>query len=405
MRTNLPLIILALATAGLLLAFGCGDDGDPVDAGNGDNGATYDSPDGQYNVTSSSVNATIVDSNLPSQLVPFVEQWIEDIIGGGGSSTCHVSQNLLILLKTESEACVDIPYVYDEDNRSCTQSIPVTVEDLDVSSLDLCETIPSVGEHCVQTVSIAATFEPNLVWPASFATFSGSEAIGSAQNPSEMDVVVSGTLGGTYWIDFYASRNLSGTRCSDCATCPTGPPAEPSPNGDWDVTSTNVSVTVTNSSLPSQLNPYIEQWIEDLISNGGTSEWNVAQTLVVLSRIETDTCTPMVYRYDPNSRRCTTTTPVDISDVDVSSLGLCEDIPPLGTHCLTEISLDANFTPNLQWTANFDSFSGSEMIGSAQDPASVTIVVTGTLGGEYDINFYSSRNVSGTPCSGCTPCR
>ena len=401
-RTSVPRVLLALGTAGLLIALGCGDDGDPV--GGGDNGDTYSSPNGHYNITSTNVNATIVRSNLPGQLGPIVEQWIEEIIGGGGSSTSEVSQNLLLLLQTESPACVAAPYVYDEDTRSCTTPTPIDVQDIDVSSLGLCEDVPVFGEHCVQTVSIAADITPNLVWPAGFATFSGSEAIGSSQSPAEMTVVVTGALGGTYDIDFYASRNVSATRCSDCDTCPPVP-SGPNPNGDWNVTSTNVNVTVTNTSLPSQLIPFIEQWIGDIIGNGGSSEWSVAQSAVVLSRTETKMCAPMVYVYDPISRRCTISTPVDVRDVDVSALGLCQDLV-LDTYCLTKISLDADFTPNLQWASDFGSFNGSELIGSAQNPASAMVTITGAgLGGDYNVDFYSSRNVAGTRCSGCTPCR
>jgi hypothetical protein len=400
---KMSLVLLVLITAGFLTVSGCGDDGDPV-GNDGNGGQTYGSPNGQYDITSSNVNVTIVDSNVPSQLLPIVEQWIKDIIDNGGSSTADVSQNLLLLLKTESPVCVAAPYVYSEGNRSCSTPARIDVEDFDVSSMGLCQDVILVGEHCVQTVTIAADITPTLVWPANFATFSGSEAIGSAQDPAEMTVLVSGRLGGTFYIDFYASRDLSGARCSDCASCPTAP-IGPSPNGDWDVTSTVVNVTVTSSSLPSQLTPLIEGWISDVISNGGRSVWTVAQSAVVLSRIETKMCAPMVYVYDPISRRCTITTPVDISNVDVSALGLCEDIIVVGKHCLQKISIDADFTPNLQWTQDFESFNGSEMIGSSRNPASATVTVTGAVGGEYNVRFHSSRNVTGTRCSECTPCR
>jgi hypothetical protein len=350
------------------------------------------------------VNATIVRSSLPSQLLPIVEQWIEDIIGGGGSSTSEVEQNLLLLLQTESPICVAVPYVYDEDSRSCTDPTPIDAQDIDVSSYGLCEDLPVVGQHCVQTVSILAEITPDLTWPSSFATFSGTEEVGSAQNPAEMTVVVSGSLGGTYDIEFYASRDVAGARCDNCNTCPPAP-GGPSPNGAWDVTSTNVSVTVTNSTLPGQLTPFVEQWIAEVISNGGSSECSVAQATVVLSRTETEMCAPMVYVYDPISRRCMTTTPVDVRDVDLSALNICQDVV-LDTYCLTKISLDADFTPNLQWASDFGSFSGSELIGSVRNPASAEITITGAgLGGNYNVDFYSSRNVSGTRCTGCTPCR
>jgi hypothetical protein len=398
-RANLHLVLLVLLTAGLLIPLGCSDDGDSVGPGDG-KAPTYGSPNGEYNLTSTNVNVQITNSDLPVQLQPFIEQWISDLISSGGSTTCEISQNLLLLLKTESPACTEVPYVYDPASRSCTVSIPIDAQDIDVSSLGLCQTI-LLEEHCVQTVSITAEFIPNLVWAAGFATFSGSEAIGSAQSPADMSVAITGTFGGTYNIEFYASRDVSGTRCSDCATCPSVPTA-PSPNGDWSVTSTNVHVTVTDSDLPTELNAFIAQWIRDIVSNGGTSEWSVVQAAVVLSRAETDMCAPMVYAYDLSQRSCQITTPVNVSNVDVSSLGLCQTILT-ARYCLTKISLDADFTPDFAWAADFGSFGGNERIGSAANPASATVTITGPLlGGTYHVDFYSYRDLHGTRC---TPCR
>ncbi|MGD8412636.1 MAG: hypothetical protein PVF33_00300 [Candidatus Latescibacterota bacterium] len=396
-------LLLAFAAAGLLIAAGCSDDDNPVDNGGGGGGQTYSSPNGEYDITSSNVSVTIVDSNVPAALLPYIEQFIQDVIDNGGTSDADISQDVLLLLKTESEVCLSVPYVYNEDTRSCTTETPIDVQDYDVSSLGLCETIPGEGEHCIDTVSLTANFIPDLVWPSSFATFSGSEAVGSVGDPAEMTVVVSGSLGGTFFIDFYASRNLSGTRCTDCATCSTGP-VGPSPNGDWNVTSTGVNVTVIDSDLPSEFNSIIADWIADAISNGGSSVWTVAQASLVLSRTETDMCAPMVYVYNPVSRRCNVPTPVDVSDVDVSALNICQDNIVVGQHCLKTISLTADFTPNLQWAPDFDSFDGTEQIGSQANTASATVTISGTVGGTFNVDFYSSRNVSGTRCTGCTTC-
>jgi hypothetical protein len=405
-------ILLAMCSVILLIAVSCGDDGSPQEPEDDIKPST--DPIGQWSVTSSNVQVEVVNSDLPSEVQAYVEEWLKDLISNGGSNEWNVAQAAILLTKVESPACVPMVYAYDSANRSCTVTTPIDLQDIDVSSLNLCQTVgqpPAQAEYCITTISITADVTPDLQWAEDFNSLGGTEAIGSVQKPAQVDVTISGPIiGGTYNVDFYSSRTVSGKRCSGCANCPVPPaPALDGPNGFWDVTSTNADVTVVDTNVPTVLQPYMEEWLRDLISNGGTSEWDVIQFTALLTRTETEMCVPAPYVYDPFNRRCTTTTPIDVQDVDVSFLNLCytEGVPPVQvTYCITKISIDADLTPDLQWTASFDAFNGTEDIGSAQSPAGVTVTVEGpVIGGVYDVTFYSSRNVSGTRCSGCTPCQ
>ena len=89
----------------------------------------------------------------------------------------------------------------------------------------------------------------------------------------------------------------------------------------------------------------------------------------------------------------------------MTSLDLCEEPVPSVEYCVTRVSINAEVIPNLTWAEDFETFSGDIKIGSAQDRASVTVTITGpVIGGTYPVDFYASRDVSGTRCSGCNPC-
>lgn len=214
---TLPPCSWVLVTAILAILLGCGDDNSQSPKP-----ATYDSPTGNWNVTSSNLSAVIVDSDLPSAVVPYVEQWLKDLISNGGNSQWNTNLVTVVLTATESPTCIPLPLAYSSANRSCTTPLTIQVQDLDVSALDLCVTISEIPpvEYCITTLSIDATATPNLQWAEDYKTFSGDEKIGTAQNPASTTVTITGpVIGGTYSITFYGSRDVSGSRCSSCKPC------------------------------------------------------------------------------------------------------------------------------------------------------------------------------------------
>ena len=124
--------------------------------------------------------------------------------------------------------CVPMGYVYNPLNRSCTVSFPIDLDE-DVASLGLCQMFPNPIsevladiEVCLTAISITATIDPDLVWSADFSTFSGTEAIGSADVPAEVTVslTVAGIAFGPYSFSFHMSRTVNGTCCATCKPCP-----------------------------------------------------------------------------------------------------------------------------------------------------------------------------------------
>lgn len=224
--TQQPLILLGILIAMLAFPVGCSDDDSPVNGGNGDDGGTtYDDPEGNWTVNSTNVNVTVDDSDVPSEVRPYIEAWLKDVIGAEGDSDWKIDLTTVLVVQTltmsEEPTCLPFPFLYIARDRSCTTTTPVPSQEFDVTSLDLCEEPVPTVEYCVTKVSIDAEVTPNLTWAEDFETFSGDIKIGSAQDQASVTLTITGpVIGGTYPLDFYASRDVSGTRCSGCSPCP-----------------------------------------------------------------------------------------------------------------------------------------------------------------------------------------
>jgi hypothetical protein len=221
---DVPSILLGLLFAIMVLPAGCGDDDESVNPSGG-GGGSYDDPQGDWTVTSSNVNVVVDDSDVPAEIQPYIEAWLKKVIGQEGDSDWKIEMTTVFVVHTltisEEPTCLPFPFLYDAKNRNCSTTTPVQVQDADVTSLHLCEEPVPTVEYCVTEVSIDADVTPNLTWSADFGTFGGEIKIGSAQNQASVAVTVTGPgIGGTYPVDFYASRDVSGVRCSGCSSCP-----------------------------------------------------------------------------------------------------------------------------------------------------------------------------------------
>lgn len=186
-----------------------------------------------------------------------------------------------------------------------------------------------------------------------------------------------------------------------------------SPNNAYNVKNTNIQLVVDDpGGFPEDYIDLLEDALEELFGGTEDTQWNVMQSALILTRTETPLCLPMVYAYNPLNRSCTVEIPF-VLDEDVAGLGLCADFPnPLGELlpdievCLTYISITATSNPDLVWSADFSTFSGTLAINSAQDPADVTISLTvaGIAAGPFAFKFHSSQTVNGTCCATCKPC-
>jgi hypothetical protein len=196
--------------------------------------------------------------------------------------------------------------------------------------------------------------------------------------------------------------------CSDEEDTVTPEPVYNSPSGNWSVTYSNANVVIYNDNLPALLKPFAQEFINQVIGGSGPSEWKVKKTTIVLvSALEVNEpplCAPMIFPYDDDTRSSTGTYPVVLNDLDVTALDLCVTIG-LEESCVTEVDIDADISPDLQWASDYKSFDGTLAIDSAQDYASVTITIVGPGAGTYDLPFYGTWDLSGTRCANCTPCQ
>lgn len=186
-----------------------------------------------------------------------------------------------------------------------------------------------------------------------------------------------------------------------------------SPNNAYKVKETDEIIVVDDpGSFPEEYIDLLEDALAQLFANTEDTQWNVTQSAVALTRAETPMCVPVPYVYIPLTRSCTVPVPLDL-DEDVSSLGLCAPFPnPINSAlpdievCLTDISITATIDPDLVWSEDFSTFSGTEAIGSADVPADVTVSLTvaGLPAGPFSFAFHMSRTVNGTCCATCNPC-
>jgi hypothetical protein len=108
---------------------------------------------------------------------------------------------------------------YNSTSRKAAASLPIVLNNIDVTEYDLCETIPAVGDACISTVSLDATLAVDLEWAADYKTFGGTLSVGDGGDIASATIVVTGAGAGTYTINFYGTWTLSGARCSSCTPC------------------------------------------------------------------------------------------------------------------------------------------------------------------------------------------
>ncbi len=209
---------IVILIAALVIPVGCGDEENPVDPG-----TTYTSPDGKWTVTATDFDIEETDNTLPPELDPYIEALIDAIITGGDESIWNVEKKTLIVSVLEiyfTPFCEQTILPYNSSTRNAAASLPVVLNNIDVTEYDLCQTITDVGEACVSTVSLDATLAGDLTWAADYTTFGGTLSVGSAGDIASATVVITGAGAGTYTVNFYGTWTLSGTRCSSCTPCP-----------------------------------------------------------------------------------------------------------------------------------------------------------------------------------------
>lgn len=221
--------LLAVFFLVLVLSFGCSEEDNPV---NGGETAKCDvtSPNNAYDVKTSDLVVVVDDyGDIPPEYAASVDEWLAGFFGSTEDTQWNVMQSAVTLTKTETPMCAPMIYVYNPIGRSCTVEILIPLENVDVTSLDLCQTFPNpLGELfpdievCLTEISIVVNVDPELVWSEDFSTFSGTEEIGSAQDPADVSVtfVVSPPgLPVSYDMQFHASRTVNGICCAGCKVC------------------------------------------------------------------------------------------------------------------------------------------------------------------------------------------
>jgi hypothetical protein len=213
-----PVWIVVLVAA-LVIPVGCGDEDNPVDPGGG---TTYTSPDGKWQVTATDSDVHATSPDLPAELQPYIDAIIEAIVTGDGESIWTVEKKTLIVSVLEiyfTPFCEQTILPYNSTTRTAAASVPVVLNNIDVTEYDLCQTITGAGEACISTVSLDADLAADLQWAADYKTYGGTLSVGSAGDIASATIVVTGAGAGTYTINFYGTWTLSGVRCSSCTPC------------------------------------------------------------------------------------------------------------------------------------------------------------------------------------------
>jgi hypothetical protein len=220
LKSGINPVWVAILILALVIPMGCGDEDSPA-APQG--GTTYTSPDGKWAVTATDSDIHISSSTVPPELEPYLETLIEAIVTGDGQSVWNVEKTTMVISVLEiyfTPFCEQTVLPYNSTTRNAAASLPIVLNNIDVTEYDLCETIPDAGEACVSTVSLDATLAGDLTWAADFKTFGGTLSVGSAGDIASVTIVVTGAGAGTYTVDFYGTWTLAGVRCSSCTPCP-----------------------------------------------------------------------------------------------------------------------------------------------------------------------------------------